>query len=198
MASIRMNLLFGGVVALLAITALISAYLNLGSPVVQPAIQDTPAAAADTKLPEGHPPLDVANKLQALEQVSRDNPQNADYKFQIGNAYYDLGQYQKALDAYKQGLALQPQNPSVETDMSTCYHFLGQPDAALEVLDHVLKYSPNFPQALFNKGVVLIEDKKDVKGGISAWEDLLRTNPNFPQRGEIEQRIRQLQAKGGL
>jgi tetratricopeptide (TPR) repeat protein len=198
MANLRMNMLFGIIVAALAATVLISAYQNLGSPVVQPSVQDTSSAAVDSKLPDGHPPLDAANKLQMLEQLSRQEPQNADYKIQIGNAYYDLGQYQKALDAYQQGLALRPQDPNVETDMGTCYHFLGQPEAALEVFDRVLKYSPNFPQALFNKGVVLIEDKKDIRGGIAVWQGLLQTNPGFPQRNEVEQRIRQLRARGGF
>lgn len=190
----RMNLLFGSLVALLAATALVSAYLNRSLPV----IQDAPAGAADVKLPEGHPPLDLANKLEGLEQMSRSDPQNADYKVQIGNAYYDLGQYQKAIDAYQQSLAIRPQDPNVETDMGTCYHFIGQPDMALEVINHVLKYSPNFPQALFNKGLVLVEDKKDIKGGIAVWEDLLRMNPTFPQKAQIERRIRRLQATGGL
>lgn len=191
----HLNLLFGGIVGLLAATALVFMYLNRG----RPEIQDVPASIADSmKLPEGHPPLDTANKLQALEQMSRSDPKNADYKVQIGNAYYDLGQYQNAIDAYKQSLELRPQDPNVETDMGTCYHFLGQPDMALEVLNRVLSYSPNFPEALLNKGIVLIEDKKDIKAGIAAWQDLLRSNPSFPQRSQIEQRIRQLQATGGF
>jgi len=130
--------------------------------------------------------------------MSRSDPQNADYKVQMGNAYYDLGQYQKAIDAYQQSLAIRPQDPDVETDMGTCYHFIGQPDKALELFDHVLQYRPDFPQALFNKGIVLVEDKKDIRGGIAVWEELLRTNPSFPQKAQIEQRIRQLQSTGGL
>jgi tetratricopeptide (TPR) repeat protein len=189
----RMNLLFGSVAAFLAAVALISAYLNRDVPVVQ----DAPRSAADMKLPEGHPSLDAASKLQTLEQMSGSDPKNADYKVQIGNAYYDLRQFQKAIEAYQQSLAIRPQDPNVETDMGTCYHFLGQQDNALEAFDRVLSYRPNFPQALFNKGIVLIEDKKDIKGGIAVWEQLLRTDPSFPEKGQIEQRIRQLQATRG-
>jgi len=188
----RMNLLFAGVAAFLAAVALISGYRNRDIPEVQ----DAPRSAAEMKLPEGHPPLDAANKLQMLEQMSRSDPQNAKYKVQIGNSYYDLGQYQKAIGAYQQALAIRPQDPNVETDMGTCYHFLGQADNALQVFDRVLSYRPNFPQALFNKGIVLIEDKKDIKGGIAVWEELLRNNPDFSDKAQIEQRIRQLRASG--
>jgi len=61
-------------------------------------------------------------------------------------------------------------------------------------LDNVLSYDPGFTQAKYNKGIVLIEGKKDVKGGISVWEDLLRSDPGYRQRAELEQRINQLKA----
>ena len=194
----RVDFLLGSIVVLLGATAAISMYLNRDQPAVLEAQATAPGTDRGMKLPEGHPPLDIAGKLQELEELSRKDPNNADYKVQIGNSYYDLGQYQKALDAYKESLQLRPQDPNVETDMGTCYHFLGQPDAALAVFDNVLKYRPNFPQALFNKGIVLLDGKKDIKGGIAAWEELLRSNPDFPDRERIEQRVRQLKASGGL
>jgi tetratricopeptide (TPR) repeat protein len=129
-----------------------------------------------------------------LEQMSQADPQNADIKIQLGNALYDAGQYQKAAESYEQSLKLHPQNPGVETDLATCYHYLGQHDKALEILDKVLQYSPGFAQALFNKGIVLQEGKKDPQGAIAVWEVLLRSNPNFPQRAEIEQKINQLKS----
>jgi cytochrome c-type biogenesis protein CcmH/NrfG len=80
----------------------------------------------------------------------------------------------------------------LETDLATCFHYLGQEDRALQILDNVLRYSPGFTQAKFNKGIVLIEGKKDVKNGVAVWEDLLRSDPNYSQREQLEQRIRQL------
>jgi hypothetical protein len=45
--------------------------------------------------------------------------------------------------------------------------------------------------------MVLINGKKDIKGGFSVWEDLLRTDPDFPHREELEQKIRQLKGSAG-
>ncbi|HEY2981229.1 MAG TPA: tetratricopeptide repeat protein [Anaerolineales bacterium] len=188
----RVNLLFGSLVLVLGAVPLVYSlyFLDRG-----PQIQAAGALPPDhPELPQGHPPLDHAKELMALEQMSRSDPQNADYKNQIANIYYDMGQYQKAIDAYQQSLSLRPQDPSVETDMATSYHYLGQHDRALEILNKVLGYRPTFPQALFNKGVVLHRGKKDVRGAIAAWEELLRTNPSLPNRAELEQRISQLKA----
>ncbi len=189
----RINLLFATVVILLAGVALVSMYLNMDKPAVHDAVAPDPASV---NLPENHPPVDAASRLTELEKLSADDPQNADYRTRLGDAYYDLGQYQKAIDAYGASLKLKPQDPAVETDLATCYHFLGQEDKALELLNKVLQYSPDFPQALFNKGIVLIEGKHDEADGVAVWEYLLKSNPGFPQKALVEQKIRQLRSSG--
>ncbi len=188
------NVIFACVISLLGAVAIWSMYVNKNAPIIRegPEVEST----AGSKLPEGHPPLDSANQLAALEEMSSKDPQNPEYKTQIGNTYYDLGQYQKAIEAYQESLKLRPQDPNVETDMATCFHLLGQHDKALEILDKVLQYRPDFAQALYNKGIVLLNGKNDTKAGIAAWEELLRSNPNYPQRAELEQKIRQLKSGG--
>lgn len=184
------NLVFGIVIGLLAATAVYWMYKNRNLPPIREA--QSAALPADGGLPENHPPINADSQVVALEQASRNDPNNADVKIQVGNAYYDMGQYQKAAQAYEESLRLRPQNPGVETDLATCYHELGQDDKALSILDSVLQYQPNFPQALFNKGIVLQVGKNDPKAAVAVWETLLRSNPNYPQRAELEQKINQL------
>ena len=129
-----------------------------------------------------------------LGQKIAEDPQNADYRTQMANIYFDLGQFDKAADFYQQSLEISPGVPSVETDLATCYHYLGQVDKALETLDKVLQYRPGFPQAMFNKGIILAYEKNDVQGAIRIWEDLSRSDPAFSQKAELEQKIRQLKA----
>jgi cytochrome c-type biogenesis protein CcmH/NrfG len=182
------NLVFGVAVIALGVTAGVSLYLNLRQPGPQ-------AQAAETgRLPEQHPPIDIANRITALQQMIAKEPQNPEYPAQIGNIYYDLGRYDKAAEYYQQSLNIRPRDPNVETDLATCFHYMGQDDKSLELLNKVLAYNPGFAQAKYNKGTVLIEGKKDVKGGISVWEDLLRSDPGYSRRAELEQRINQLKA----
>jgi tetratricopeptide (TPR) repeat protein len=175
--------MFGIIIGALAITAATALYVNLSQP-------------SASGIPENHPSPDLLNRLNELERLSLADPQNAEYQTEIGNIYYDLGRYQNAVDAYEKSLKLQPRNPGVSTDAATCYHNIGQDDKALELLDEVLRFSPNFAQALFNKGVILINGKRDVAAGIAAWEELLRTNPDFPQKAEIEEQILQYRSSG--
>lgn len=126
-----------------------------------------------------------------LNQMIARDPNNPEFRTQLANLYYDMGQYETAADHYRRSLDLRPANPGVETDLAACLHYLGQDDKALEMLDKVLGYSPGFSQAMFNKGIILINGKRDVNAGIRVWEDLLRIHPDFAQKDELEQRIDQ-------
>src|SRR5437867_10445656 len=118
----HVNVVFGVAVGLLA--GLMVAYFAFNrdrAQIVQPATTTT-LPPGHPQLPENHPPLDYAKELLTLEQLSRSDPRNAEYKTRIGNIYYDLGQYQNAVAAYQQSLTLRPQEPSVETDLATSLH----------------------------------------------------------------------------
>ena len=179
------NLIFAAIVIALALTAAMFIQTNSTRNDTQPAaVQETPGGSM--------PPIDAQQRLAAMEQLSAQDPQNADYQTQTANLYYDIGQYEKAVSFYEKSLSLRPNDPNVETDLAVSFHYIGQSDKALERLDNVLRYSPGFPQAMFNKGVILMEARKDAKGAIAIWEDLLRLNPSYAQRSDLERRIRQL------
>jgi tetratricopeptide (TPR) repeat protein len=185
------NLIFACVVVALGVTVVIAISVGSRRLAIRPAAtQET----VGTQLPENHPSVEIANRLMSLEQLAAKDPQNADYRTQIANLYYDMGQYDKAADFYQQSLNIRPQDPRVQTDLATSFYYLGESDKALATLDKVLKYDPNFSQALLNKGVILVSGKNDAKGAIKVWEDLLRSDPNFPQKAELKQRIDQLKA----
>ncbi len=191
LSKLGMNLVFAFVVTILGMVVVVSLSTPRNRPVYRPAeIPDS----ADGALPENHPPMDAANRLMILEQLSAKNPQNADYRTQMANIYYDLGQYEKAADFYQQSLSIRAQDPNVETDLASSFYYMGRHNEALERLNKVLEYRPSFSQAMFNKGIVLISGKKDVKGGIAVWEELLQSDPAFSREAGLEQKISQAKA----
>lgn len=183
------NFIFAGIVVVLGVTAAGAIYKNLSSPT------NSPAAASETaasQMPANHPSPETIEKLMSLQQQIAEDPQNPDYLAQIANLYYDLQKYDKAIEFYQQSLNVRPGDARVETDLATSFHYLGQSDKALEALDKVLQYQPGFPQAMFNKGIILAHAKNDVQGAIKVWEDLLQTDPAFSQKADLEQMINQL------
>ena len=110
---------------------------------------------------------------------------------QVGNIYYDAHLFKEATDYYARSLEGDPKNTDVRTDMATAYWYLGDADRALAEFDRVLKQQPNKANALLNRGIVRWQGKLDVKGAVVDWESLLKADPNFAQRSDVERLIAQ-------
>lgn len=95
-----------------------------------------------------------------------------------GNQLRDLGQYEKALIAYDQALAIKPDY--LEASWSRCYTLnqMQRYEEALIACDKVLKNNPNYYQSWWSKGYALDELKR-YEEALTAYEQALKINPNF-------------------
>jgi cytochrome c-type biogenesis protein CcmH/NrfG len=123
-----------------------------------------------------------------LEAVNR-NPNDYESLVKLGNVFYDGQQFPNAIQYYERALALHPENPDVRTDMGTAYWYTGNADKAVAAMETSLKYRPGHPQTLFNLGWVRWQGKSDAKGAVEAWQQLLKSNPDYPQKQQVEQYI---------
>ena len=98
---------------------------------------------------------------------------------ELGNAYFDTNQHQRAIDAYQESLAISPNNSNVITDMGIMYRRLDLPENAIEAFDRAIEVDPSHQFALYNKGLVLLHDLNDQTGAIRAWEALVKLSPGF-------------------
>jgi cytochrome c-type biogenesis protein CcmH/NrfG len=123
-----------------------------------------------------------------LEAVNKD-PHDFDSLVKLASLYYDGQQFPNAIQYYERALAIHPDNPDVRTDMGTAYWYTGNAEKALAAMETSLKYRPGHPQTLFNLGWVRWQGKQDPKGAIEAWHQLLKANPDYPQKQQVEQYI---------
>ena len=168
-------------------------YLFRGS--ASPAAQAAAPAVAtqqDSSLQHGQQAEAQAALAQAaaplIEAVKKD-PKDFDALAKLGDMYYDGQQYPSAIQYYEKALAIHPENPDVRTDMGTAYWYTGNADKAIAEMETSLKYRAGHPQSLFNLGWVRWQGKGDAKGAVDAWEKLLKANPNYPQKEQVEQYI---------
>jgi tetratricopeptide (TPR) repeat protein len=67
----------------------------------------------------------------------------ADYE--VGTRYYDLGQYEKALDAYRSAYASRP-DPALLFNVAQCLRKLKRPGEALDIYRTYLRRAPRSPK----------------------------------------------------
>jgi len=167
-------------------------YLFRGS--ASPAVPTTvgaaqQAATSQPQQPDSNAQAGLAQAAAPLLDALNQNPQNYDSLVKLGNLYYDAQQYSDAIQYYDRALNIHPENPDVRTDMGTAYWYSGNADKAIATLETALKYRPGHAQSLFNLGWIRWQGKADPKGAVEAWEKLLKTNPDYPQRQQVEQYI---------
>jgi cytochrome c-type biogenesis protein CcmH/NrfG len=104
----------------------------------------------------------------------------------MGNAYYDAQRWQQAVEFYDRALKLDARNVDIATDAATAIWYMGQADQAIARFESVLRVAPNHANALFNLGVVRWQGKGDSRGAVQAWDRLLKSNPDYPQREQVE------------
>jgi cytochrome c-type biogenesis protein CcmH len=105
--------------------------------------------------------------------------------------------FPKAIEAFKKVLATDPNNPEAHSYMGFILVQAGHGDGALMAFDKALSQAPNFPMALWGKGMTLYQEKKDYAGARQILEQLLNMLPAGEQRNEIVKVLAEIPATGG-
>ena len=134
------------------------------------------------------------NMIAALEKETQANPANVKSWIELGNSYFDTGQHEKSIQAYRKALEINPNNANVWTDMGVMYRRSGNPQEAINSFDKAAEVDPKHEVSRMNKGIVLLHDMNDIDGAINAWEDLLEVNPvaMSPTGQSIDQMVQQM------
>ena len=128
--------------------------------------------------------------LASYRRLSELAPNDLDMLRGLGNVYYDLEEYPKAIDHYQRYLALKPDDPGTQTDLGTMYLYTGQIDQAIASYEAVLEKQPNFFQAHFNLGIAYQE-----KGLPKQARASLRKSKTLTDNANIQARIDQILAQ---
>ena len=138
----------------------------------------------------------LAQAAQPLLAKLQANPKDFETIIQLGNLYYDGKAYPQAIEYYNKALEIDPKNPDVITDLGTAYWYTGDPDKAIAEFQKSLTIRPNHPGTLFNLGIVKWQGKKDPAGAVVAWEQLLKTNPDYPEKDQVQMLIERAKMHG--
>lgn len=111
---------------------------------------------------------------------------------QEGKAAFAKQDWPKAIEAFKQALAIDPNQPEAHAYMGFILVQAGHADGALLAFDKALTVAPNLPMALWGKGMTLYQDKQDYAGAKEAFERLLRIIPAGDERVEVEKMLAEI------
>ena len=150
-----------------------STYKSGATGMATPAQMSAPQASAPTMTPQ------QSQRILSLEKVVAADPNNPNAWLELGNLYFDSGNFQGSIRSYVKYLELDPDNPNVLTDLGVMYRRNGQPQEALASFEKAMTADPSHQQSRFNKGVVLMQDLGRAEEATQVWLELTKINPDF-------------------
>ena len=145
-----------------------------------------------------------AEQAQMMEAALKKDPNNVNIMVQVGNLYYDWGQdevnkkgdvaqpvekWDRAVGFYQEALEIDPANVNVRVDMANLMRYTGQPDEAIEEYRKAIKLNPQHPQARINLILALGQIKRDYKGAIAEYDELLQNIPSQKDNTDLRQEV---------
>lgn len=149
-------------------------------------------AAAGTDAPAGPRSVD-ADQAAALAALAERQPGDAGVRVELGNLFMDAERWEDAIRWYREALAIRPELAEVATDLGACLVSAGRPAEGLAEFERVLGGDAGHRNALYNKGVALLQMGRAGEA-VAAWEELLRRHPDDPQIQGLRGRIDQVRA----
>lgn len=145
-----------------------------------PAQAAAPAAAQTSASASSLP--DAAAQAEHIKHLREDavkQPDSAEAWTKLGNACFDFGDPDGAIEAYQTSLRIEPGNADVRTDMGSMYRMKGEPEKAVECYDQALRDQPGHRNAVFNKGVTMLLDLEQPAQAVAFWQSVLRDDPSL-------------------
>ena len=142
-----------------------------------------PAAAAGDRIAE------------LVHSVERD-PENPELLMDLGNAYYDREDWDRAVDSYEKARRKAPKNPNLLSDLGAAHRNRGEFDLAVAYFRKARENDPEHWQSLLNWVLVEAYDRKDAPAAQAAFDELKKRYPEVPQLDRIQEQISSLRAGG--
>ena len=85
--------------------------------------------------------------------TNQSKPQRAGFYYNLGIAYYALGQLESALESYDEAVRINFEYHEAYHNRGNVYHDLGQNLRAIEDYDLAIHYNPEYSAAYNNRGI---------------------------------------------
>lgn len=126
----------------------------------------------------------VADKQAApLLLKLKTDPNDSAVLAQVGAIYHTSHRFKEAAAYYDKAVQGDPRNVALRTKLASSLYRDGDVDRAIAQLNRALSYDPKDANSLFDLGMIRMQGKRDGKGALAAWQQLLKTNPKLsPER----------------
>ncbi|HXG67773.1 MAG TPA: tetratricopeptide repeat protein [Blastocatellia bacterium] len=117
------------------------------------------------------------HSLALGQSAAAQQPKDAEQYHRAGVGYYDSGEYEKAIEAYRQALQLNPDSTDAWYHLGMAYSSLGRYKEAVEAYSRAIRRKPDYAAAHFNLGHAY-SNLKQYDNAIKAFQQAIQYEPD--------------------
>ena len=149
----------------------------------------TPSAPGGTAETAG-----VTGHLDELERAVEKDPENPRLLTALGNAWYDRGDWDRAITSYEKARRKAPDDANLLSDLGAAYRNRGEFRRAVGLFERARSKKEDHWQSLLNLVLIHAFDLRDPAGAQRWFDELKRRYPEVPDLDRIQERISSLRA----
>lgn len=127
----------------------------------------------------------IAEMTRALER----DPENPEILMDLGNAYYDREDWDRAIETYEKARRKAPKNPNLLSDLGAAHRNRGEFELAVAFFQKAREANPEHWQSLLNWLLVEAYDRRDARAAQRLFDEVKQRYPEIPQLDKIQAQI---------
>jgi tetratricopeptide (TPR) repeat protein len=133
-------------------------------------------------------------RVEELERAVEKDPENPRLLTALGNARYDLGDWDRAIAAYEKARRKAPDDANLLSDLGAAYRNRGEFRRAIGLFERARAKDERHWQSLLNLVLIHAYDLRDPSRAQHWFDELKRRYPEVPDLDRIQERISSLRA----
>ncbi|HEY7438115.1 MAG TPA: tetratricopeptide repeat protein [Acidimicrobiia bacterium] len=143
-------------------------------------------------------PVSNQQREASLRAAVTKAPKNVDAHLNLARFYASESKFPDALHEFEAAATLAPNDPEPFAYSGWVLVIEGAPDQGLELVDKALTIDPNYADARFFRGTILLRDKNDPGDSIGEFQRYLVAQPQGPFADVVRQLLAEaVKANGG-
>jgi tetratricopeptide (TPR) repeat protein len=127
----------------------------------------------------------IAEMTRSLER----DPENPEILMDLGNAYYDREDWDRAIETYEKARRKAPKNPNLLSDLGAAHRNRGEFELAVAFFQKAREANPEHWQSLLNWLLVEAYDRRDARAAQRLFDEVKQRYPEIPQLDKIQEQI---------
>jgi hypothetical protein len=130
--------------------------------------------------------------IQENKKAVEQNPRDVKALINLAHANFMIQRFDQAREYYERALKVEPSHIEARLSLSDCYALTRKYDEAVQQLDIILNKEKDRPEALYNKGLILLTARGNRSGAQKAWTRLIKAHPDHSLSRQVKPELERL------